>query len=178
MKKLHVLFIALALVFTACSSDDNNTNNDPGDGDVNGELLGLWNAVDVLYTGDTVVEVAGQTIVTDFVGESYDVDFTLEFTENPNEYVSEGSYSVELTSTTLGQTQVFDVPNLEFIGDGTWTRDGNEITTMANGDEGVMTILELTATTLRLGYQTVEVINNQGTLNTTTIDLVTIYSRM
>ncbi|WP_033962077.1 lipocalin family protein [Psychroserpens jangbogonensis] len=176
MKKFNFLFIALTLVLTACSSDDNDNSNDPGD--VNGELIGIWDAVDVLYSGDTVIEVAGQTIVTDFVGESYDVDFTLEFSENPNEFVSEGQYSVELTSTTLGQEQVFDVPNLEFVGDGTWTRDGSQLTTVSNGDEGTMTILELTNTTLRLRYQTVEVINNQGTLNTTTIDLETIYSRM
>ena len=152
MKKLNLLCIALALVLTACSSDDDGGTPPNNTSDV----AGTWIALDVLYSGQTVAEAVGQTITSDFVGDAFDVDYTLTFSENPNVYVSEGSYSVELTTTTLGQTQVFDVENLEFVGDGEWSRNGSELSVTFDGETNVMTILELTDTTLRLGVTETE----------------------
>ncbi|WAC02634.1 hypothetical protein N7U66_02810 [Lacinutrix neustonica] len=117
MKKLNVLLIALFLVLSACTSDDDTT-----DAPIASEsILGTWIGQDVDYTGASTTTGQGQSINSTFVGEAYDVDYTLTFTEDPNQVVSNGSYSIELTTTTLGQTQTNTVENLEFLGNGSWS---------------------------------------------------------
>ncbi|MEM5566856.1 hypothetical protein WNY78_17170 [Psychroserpens sp. AS72] len=128
-KKLNFLFIALALVLTACSGDDDSSPTN-----TSGDLLGTWIGQDVDYTGNSSKTVQGQSFDATFVGEAYDVDYTLTFTENPNEVLSDGSYSIELTTTSLGQTQVDNVENLEFLSNGTWSRTGNELTVVNDGE--------------------------------------------
>ena len=174
MKKFNFLFIVIALLFASCSDDD--SVNDPGD--ISGDLLGTWIGVDVDYTGDSTTEVQGQQFVADFVGEAYDVDYTLTFTENPNEVVANGSYSIELTTTTMGISQVDNVENLEFLNDGSWLRTGNQLSVTTDGETTVATILELTATSLILGSSQTEEINEQGISVTSNIDVIMTYSKL
>ena len=173
MKKINLLFVlVLTLLVASCSSDDDDNSSD-----TSGDILGTWNGVDVEYTGDTTTEGQGQTLVADFVGDAYDVDYTMTFTENPNELTAIGSYSIELTTTVAGQTQVQNVENLEFIGDSTWSISGNELTATSNGETDVLDILELTDTTLKLGLTTTEDLSQQGFIITSNIDVVMTYTR-
>jgi hypothetical protein len=173
MKKLNILFIAFAFILASCSSDDDSSS------DTSGDLVGTWIGQDVDYSGSTVTEIPGQdNLVADFVGEAYDVDYTLTFSENPNELVSEGSYSIELTTTTLGQTQVDNVENLEVLSDGTWSRTGDQLTIVSNGETSTGTILELTDTSLIVEINEVQDISQQGFTITTTVNAITTFTRM
>lgn len=173
MKKLNYLFIALALVLTACSGDDDGGNPS----DTSGDILGTWIGQDVDYTGTSSTSVQGQSINSTFVGEAYDVDYTLTFTENPNEVVSDGSYSIELTTTALGETFTENVENLEFLNSGAWSRSGNQLTITDNGEDTVATIVELTSTMLVLEVSETESVSEQGIDVSTNIDVVVTYTR-
>lgn len=174
MKKLSLLFIVFAL--TSCSSDDIDSS---GNGNIYGDILGTWIGVDVNYSGSTVTEIIGEPSLTaDFVGEAYDVDYTLTFSENPNELVSEGSYSIELTTTTLGQSQTDNVEDLEFLNDGAWDRAGDQLTIVSNGETSVGTILELTDTSLILEIDEVQDISQQGFVINTTLNVIATFTRM
>ncbi|WP_204345340.1 lipocalin family protein [Psychroserpens algicola] len=172
MKKLNLLFIALAMVLTACSSDDTNPPNTEGD------LLGTWIGQDVQYTGTSATEVQGQSITADFVGDAYDVNYTLTFTENPNEVVADGSYSIELTTTALGQSQTQNVEDLEFLNSGTWSRSGNQLSITDNGETTVGTIVELTVNTLKIAVTETEDVVEQGISASSNIDIEMTYTRM
>jgi hypothetical protein len=174
MKKLNYLFIVLALVLTACSSDDDS--NPPGD--TSGDLIGTWIGQDVDYTGSSSTTVQGQSFDATFVGEAYDVDYTLTFTENPNEIISDGSYSIELTTTALGQTQVDNVENLEFLNSGTWTQSGNMLTVISEGNESEATILQLTDTMLVLELIDSQTVVQEGIEVSSTINATVTYTRM
>lgn len=161
-----------SLALTSCSSDDGN-----GGSNTSGDIVGVWIGQDVDYTGSSTTEFQGQSIVADFVGEAYDVDYTLTFSEDPNEVVADGSYSIELTTTVAGQTQVDTVEDLEFLNDGTWSRSGDELTVVSNGETSVLTIVELTDTMLRLATSETEEVTEQGVSITTVVDVEVIYTR-
>ena len=171
-KKTTILFAFIAaLSFNSCSDDSDS------DFDTSGDLIGVWQGVDVDYSGNTVTSFAGQSETSDFVGEAYDVDYTITFTEDPNNVVSDGSYSVELTSTTLGQTNTQNFENLEFLENGSWSKSGNQLSIISNGVEQIMTILELTDTKLTLSITTVEDLSQSGVTITSTLDVITTYTR-
>jgi hypothetical protein len=176
MKNLKFLFLAFTLVvMTSCSSDEDDST--PAN-NVSGELLGTWIGVTVDYTGTTTTEILGQSITVESVGRGYDVDYTVTFAE-PNVLTAVGSYSVELTTTTLGQTEVQNIEDLEFASDGTWSRDGNELLFMTNGNSETQTntITELTATTMTLVSTETTTVVESGFTYVVNIDLIATYVR-
>ena len=145
MKKIFGLFVMSAFLFsiTACDKDDDPVNG--------GNLVGEWKLTDV-HADNGVSETIflGQTITAsyDFHGTDYNI-FT-NFTENPNEFTSSGSYTVITNITTAGQT-VSDTTTVDaFAGTGKWSINGNELTQIFAGDTSTFEILELSDTKLRL----------------------------
>lgn len=172
MKYLNYLCFVPLLVFASCSNDDGDNSSD-----VSGDLLGVWIGQEVDYTGTAVTEYLGQDIVATFVGEGYDVDYALTFSENPNEVITDGTYSLELTTTVLGQTQSENLENVELFGDGAWERSGNVVTIESQGQTAIATILELTANTLILSIETTQDVSQQGLIFNTTVNVVATYTR-
>ncbi len=176
MKIFKLLFLSvLVSTMVACSSDDDS--NDNGGGDTTGDLVATWVGETVNYTGTTVTEAQGQSITSEFVGTGYDVDYTLTFGENPNSISSTGSYSVELVTTTLGQTITQNIENLAWSNLGEWSRVGDEVTFTLNGESDTMTITELTDTSLTFTAVVEQVIEQQGITATTTTNLTTTFSK-
>ena len=170
MKKLSALFIALALILTACSSDDSAT-------EISGSIVGTWKGVSVDYSGTTVTSALGQTINADYVGEAYDIDYSLTFTENPNDLISTGSYSIKLTTTVAGQTTTNNVENLKVISDGTWAINNDELTITTSNGVGVMKIIKLTDSALVL-TATQETDLSQGDVSIISkTDVITTYKK-
>jgi len=143
MKKLSTLFIALVLVLTSCSKDDTIR-------DASGDILGVWHGKSVNYSGTSTTNFEGESFKIDYVGEGYDVDFTLTFTDNPNIVASEGSYGVKLTISALGQSQIENVPDNSFASSANWTKNGNELTILESESTESVTyqIIELTGNSL------------------------------
>lgn len=155
MKKVNILSIALVLILSSCSSD----NSKPQALD---DIVGTWEMIDYGYNGTTVTSAQGQTISTDFVAEAYDINYELTFEENPNNLSAEGSLSIEVTSTTLGQTTTQNSENLSVLEDGMWDILNNELVILTNGEESKMKIEKLTESSLILSIATEEDLSQAG----------------
>ncbi|PKP29715.1 MAG: hypothetical protein CVT99_16085 [Bacteroidetes bacterium HGW-Bacteroidetes-16] len=166
MKKSNLtkvfLLIVLGLTIVSCSKKDDTTNP------TNGEIAGVWNCTAVNYTGTTVTEYLGQSITTDFTGEGYNVDFTFTINENPNVATSNGSYSIKLSSTTMGQTITQNIEDIDFNFTGEWSKDGNTMTVTQGGKSSDANIVKLTDTELEFKIANVETIENSGMTATST----------
>ncbi len=172
MKKLNFLFVALFLVFTSCSKDDDSSS------DTSGDILGKWDMTSYDYVGKTVTSTQGQTLTTDFVGEAFDIDYNIAFEENPNEITSEGSFSLKLTSTVLGQATTQNISNFDVgITSGTWEKNGNEIITKSIRGEANMKIEELTNTSLVLSIEEELDLSQSGFPGTSNIKAVLSFKR-
>ncbi|MDO5980854.1 lipocalin family protein [Flavivirga spongiicola] len=171
MKKLSILFIALTLVLTtSCSSDDASP-------EISGSIIGTWKGISVDYSGTTVTSAQGQSVNTDYVGEAYDIDYSLTFNENPNNLISTGSYSIKLTSTVAGQTTTRTVENLKVLGDGTWKMENNELEIITGNGTGVMKIEKLTESELVLSATEVTDLSQGGVSVISTTDVITTYKK-
>lgn len=175
MRKFNIKKILLLLVTSIllvnCGSDDDSIQ-------ITGDIAGIWNAVSVDYTGTTVTEASGVSITADYVGEGYDVDFTLTISEDPNVIEGEGEYSIELTTTVQGQTFTQFEEDLELLDDpGSWTMSGDTLTMIADGVATDFTITELTESSLIIEATEEEDFSQSGTSITTTINIVLVFTR-
>ncbi|SFZ94253.1 hypothetical protein SAMN05428642_10427 [Flaviramulus basaltis] len=169
MKKFTILFLSLSISLFSCSNDSDNN--------ISADIVGTWIGVDVNYTGSTTTKFQGENVTANFIGEAYDVDYTLTFLENPNTFVSDGSYNIELTTTIDGQTQVDNSENLEFLSGGSWIKVGNQLSVVEDGETIILTIKELTETSMTLTAVEVEEIIDQGIAFSSTVNIVVTYIR-
>ncbi|MFC0604290.1 lipocalin family protein [Winogradskyella pulchriflava] len=180
--KLLVLLVLSLTVFSSCSDDDSDSNS------TSGELLGVWEMVEMEYTGTSVTAVQGQDFTTSYDGVGSNMDTTMEITENPNNLLFSGSYDIDLTFSFVGQTQNQTVSLDDVESVSTWTRSGNTLT--IDGDfatiEGVdlgevqtqdYTIEELTDNTLVLTSSINQVVTNQGVDNDVSIEIYMRFTR-
>lgn len=173
MKITKLPFLALALCFLfACSKKEEmptpKVNSPTTQQEVpkpNNELKGNWQVTDISYAGTSVTSMPGYEASANFTGTGYDLTLTIKFDENPNNYTSNGDYSIRLTTNYNGQSIIQNWPNQSFIYGGIWSKQGNEltVTSQANGIPQKATILELTSTTLKMGYNTTQVTEQNGT---------------
>ena len=141
------------------------------------DLIGTWNAVSVNYTGTTVTEANGVSVQADFVGEGQNIDYTLNFSSNPNELTSDGSYDIELTTTFLNETTTQTFTDIEFASTGEWLLDGDQMTVTSEGVTTIVTVVELTGTSLILNIIDVQTQTANGTTITITTDSTLVYNR-
>lgn len=175
IKKATLLFtVIIAFSFVSCEGDGVEVP-----GNTLESIVGTWAGVDVDYNGETTGTIQGQTISSTFVGVGYDVNYTLTFGENPNSFTTDGSYSIELTTTTLGQTTVQNTENISFLEDGIWEISGDQLTITLNssGQASPGTIVELTDTMLKLSSTTTQSFSQQGANFTTTVETFTTFTR-
>ena len=158
-------FLALALCFMfACSKKEDEPKP-------NNELKGSWKATDISYTGTSTTSVSGFTASSNFTGTGYDLNLTIKFDENPNIYTTSGNYSIKLATNINGQTMNKNYTNQSFLDGGSWSKQGNElsITSKTTGALQKATILELTSTTLKMGYNTSQTTEQNGATVSVTI---------
>lgn len=178
MNKLfkHFLILCVAVSFAACSTDDDNSNNN----DTSGELVGTWDLISLDYNGNTFTSMDGQGFNIDFVGFAENIDYSLTFTENPNEFLAGGSYDINASSTFEGQTTTINESFDGVSSEGTWEQNGNILTvegTLVDAgttlpvnmdiETAPTVISELTDTTLVLTQE----INQEQTANGVTITI-------
>ena len=175
MKKSYlsgsVIIITLLILIAGCKKEN---DNDPT---INASVVGEWTCTAIDYTGTTVTEMSGQSLTTDFVGEGYDVDFTLTFTESPNNVTSDGSYSIKLTTTFYGQSTEQDIEGQSFSYTGTWSMSGSELSITQGGETSVATIQELTDSKLSIYIKDVQTLTNMGATATTTTEMNVSFTR-
>jgi len=156
LKKIVVLFSA-TLLFTSCNSDDAVLQID------NSQILGTWKLIELEENGTTVTTTQGTSITATLSAFGKDIDAELTFTENPNKFVSLGSYVSVITTEVLGQQITQEVPINNFLGSGDWEINGNSMSVSTNGEEDMAEIIELNESRLKLKYTTSEETTLQGT---------------
>ncbi|MEP0265000.1 lipocalin family protein [Dokdonia sp.] len=172
MKFLKLTLIILFTISVAsCSSDDDSSNPSSAN------ISGIWQGESFDYTGTSTTEILGESITTSFVGETENINYTLTFSENPNEVIADGSYDVILTTTLEGQTTTQTVPGIDFLNSGSWELDGNTLTFIVDGEASEATIETLTDNLLVLVISDTQEINQQGVTASTMIDAVLTFTR-
>lgn len=185
MKIMKLTYVFLfALFIASCGSDDSNETTDPmndettddtddSSDDMNDDsssIVGMWEVISIDASGISTVEIAGQTIETNFVGEGIDLNYTVTFTEDPNEVTADGEYNIELTTTVAGQSITETIPGILFIDSGSWVIEGDQITITSNDMDSTGTITTLTDTTLTIEVDTEVVIEQQGVETIATVN--------
>lgn len=161
MKITKLLLLSIAVIFLSCSEDDPKPTSEG--------MVGAWTITAVDYRGTTTTSALGTNIKADFTGTGKDMNLTTTFNANPNTVVSEGSYTIVLTTTVMGQTSTDEHPFEEVVTDGTWTLSGNKLTFIdANGSQDA-TILQQTSTTLKMKVDIKESETSQGVTVTTDV---------
>lgn len=172
MKIFKLTLIALFVAtITSCSSDDDNSST------ISAGITGTWQGESFDYSGSTTTEILGESITADFVAETENIDYTLTFSENPNEVVADGSYDVVLTTTVAGQTTTQAVPGTDFLNSGSWDLTNTTLTFMVDGETSEATVQTLTDNLLVLVISETQDISQQGITATTTIDALLTFTR-
>jgi len=164
-------FIFLTLI--ACSKDEDTSQSV----DL-ASLKGTWNLVSLSCTdGTSTIEILGQKSTSTFVISSKDHQATVSFGQNPNTFVSQGSYTSVITTNTAGVKETQEVPFEDFTSTGTWKLDGNTLIISSPGtDDQKAEITKLDANNLEykvLVNQTVEELGFQITSKGTYITKLT-----
>ena len=139
MKLLRTLTICTALIiFYGCSSDDSGG----GSAEVF-ELAGNWRILSYSYNGSKTVIDVENVIHSSFTGEGWEMDMNTQFSTNPNNFSTVGTYFVDhLVTDSEGNEQLyFGVFEIDDVG--TWVRNNNDIsfTIDDNTNQGYISIL-------------------------------------
>mgnify|MGYP001815075133 CR=1 FL=1 len=151
MKKNNLVFIIFILILSSCSSDGSSSSNSVN----SGGLIGEWEMVDYLLSGTTEVTDQDGTVISEVLSKGLDYNHTITFSENPNDFIAEGDFSVETTTTTNGEasTEILEAQSFGSICDGlgTWEMIDDElITTNENNEIVIMKVEELNTSSLVL----------------------------
>ncbi|TNJ46411.1 lipocalin family protein [Tamlana fucoidanivorans] len=171
MKKLIILSLILFVTFS-CSKDSESENSK-----ISASIIGVWQGTGMTYDGTVESSESGQTIKADFTGEGFNMNNTLTFNENPNTLVSKGSYGLKLTYTINGFTTTEEINETNFIEDGTWSLEGDQLFVTNNGETTIMKILELSNHKLIISFSETEVIEEEGVIATTNFKGTFVFKR-
>lgn len=163
MRKLSILFVVIALTLNSCSSNDDSS-------DTNVSIVGTWEmtSFDGSGTGTTTIQMLPVTF--NINANSFNENYQLTFTENPNELTSQGTFGLSIEISALGQSMtetIDDAESLLPISDtatSEWSLTGNQLTLMANGETVSLTVMELTETNLTLLVAIDEQVDANGTV--------------
>ncbi|MCR9250209.1 MAG: hypothetical protein NXI20_07270 [bacterium] len=167
MKKLlYSLFILSAFVFVSCDDEEGASS-----------VVGEWQLSDLDYTYTTTTSFFGIELTLVGTGTGYDMNSTINFTDNPNEFTGSGNYSVELTYNVEGQTYTENVENAPFDVDGTWELDGDNLILVANGETSVLTVVSYSEKEVVLSQKETQTFTEDGAEVTAEIDAEFIFTR-
>jgi len=135
MKK--ILFAITILIFVSCMDNEENINP------VVSDFIGTWNLTSLEIVGNNTVSYDNISYTTMTTNFGKDFDFTITFSENPNEYTTTGKFTSVLEyeeSSLIGlQNQEYEVTAEESLDSGTWAIEDNKLT-IENGFEELIDI--------------------------------------
>ena len=141
MKHLNKLLIFLLISCIVSCSDDSASNEDKP-----ASIIGTWNIDEMHYFGNS----SDGTTDSEFTGIGKEIAYTIIFSENPKEINSGGSYIIERTTTTNGQTTVYDDVKNSSATITPWNQEGDQLSAFPINGGRPTTIVTLNETTLEL----------------------------
>lgn len=166
MKITKLLMLSVAVIFLSCGDDDPMPTSSG--------MVGNWTVTAVDYRGTTTMSALGTNIKSDFTGTGKDMTVNTVFNENPNTVNSQGSYTIVLRTTTMGQTATEERTFDEVVTNGSWSLSGKKLTITDSHGPQEATILEQTSTALKIRVDVKESETNLGI--TVTTDLHVTYT--
>jgi hypothetical protein len=149
MKHKILPLLAITIFAFSCSKDDETPSFDET------LLPGTWEILDLDYAGTTTTTAMGVSVDATFEGTMVESTMEVIFTGDPNEFESSGSCTIDLKTTTMGQTVTTPSIIPYFMLDGNWTIEGDKLKVSDSGSAvEEATILQLDATTLVLQIDT------------------------
>jgi hypothetical protein len=170
MKITKFLLLSLAVIFLSCSEDEDPIPTSEG-------MVGHWAITALDYKGTTTTTAQGVSIKADFTGTGKDMDLITTFNSNPNTVTSEGSYTIVLKTTSMGQSTTDEYEMDETVTDGTWTLNGKTLTVTSDFGPQTATILEQTSTTLKLKAEVSENQSDQGITVSSKIEAIYTFTK-
>ncbi|NJN24966.1 MAG: hypothetical protein HC819_02770 [Cyclobacteriaceae bacterium] len=153
--------LSIAILVFSCSKDDEKPSIDET------LLPGTWEILDLDYTGTTTTTAMGISVGSTFVGTIVENTVEINITSDPNEFTSSGSYTMDVKSTSMGQTVTTQIIVPYMIQDGNWTIEGDKFKVSDSGSAvEEATILQLDATTfiLQIDSKTSAMVNGFSTV--------------
>jgi hypothetical protein len=170
MKITKFLLLSLAVIFLSCSEDEDPIPTSEG-------MVGDWAITALDYKGTTTTTAQGVSIKADFTGTGKDMDLITTFNSNPNTVTSEGSYTIVLKTTSMGQSTTDEYEMDETVTDGTWALNGKTLTVTSDFGPQTATILEQTSTTLKLKAEVSENQSDQGITVSSQIEAIYTFTK-
>ncbi len=163
-----ILVLLLVIQFTSgCKKDEVNSPV---------KMVGTWKMTD-LNTDDGESsyydDFFEDTISYTYMFHAKNFNTTTTFTENPNEFTSDGSYTLVLTTNFFGVMNTTETTVQAFAGTGTWSIQGNTFTQNFGGSTSEFEILSLSDNELKLKEELNVLVDDQGT---TVHNVATVYS--
>lgn len=165
MKITKLFFLSLVVILFSCDKEEDPLPTSEG-------MEGEWTITGINYSGTTTTSAFGLSATVNHTGTGKNMDLTTTFTRDPNTVASEGSYTIEVKNTALGQTVTEELHFTEVLIDGTWTLEGRTLTIANTGIEQEATVTRQTSTALELRININESETAQGTTVATNIQIV------
>src|SRR5687767_5334045 len=117
MKIAKLLLLSISVILFSCGEDDEPMPTSQA-------MVGSWAITAVEYKGTTTTTAQGMNLKADFTGTGKDMTLTSTFAASPNTVTTQGSYTIVLKTTMMGQTDTEEYTVDEIFSDGTWSLDG------------------------------------------------------
>lgn len=188
MKIFKLLLLLAAFTFLASCSKDDDTPPAPPVEEPTG-IAGEWQLEEYDYSGSSTVSHQDFTYTSGYEAVAKNINVKLIIETEPNTWQTEGNYTLELTTTADGETQVREIVVSNLGNAGSFILDEDqffpdnqnesfpepgEINPM---DMSTFTIEELTASRLVLSFSERHASTENGMQAETVIEGIQVYSR-
>ncbi len=173
MKKLQlILFFAAGALFVSCEKEEAGTAEVAVEQQ---SLLGTWDVTGYeIEEGTSTTETSGQKLTQNYTSYGKDYDMTVVFNDDPKTVVSDGSYTIVITYTLLGQEYTQEAPAYSALESSSWEVDGSEIIMTNDGKETRAILTEASDNKLVLEMDYNEVVEADASSKITTTGKLTV----
>lgn len=166
MKLLKIAALCFCVVFIqSCGEDESIEPFESAD------LVGTWNMTDFDTSGTISYTIEGVPIPVQIDGTGKDIDAFVEFTEDPNQFTSSGSYTIVLTTSGTGfAPEISETTVDQLFSNGAWSLGQSKLVLSTVGEASQdLEVLTLTESELTLQFEetideVVDGVNAEGSI--------------
>lgn len=185
--KASMLLLAFTILFS-CSKDDDPSPTPPVEEPTG--IEGEWQLEEYDYSGSSTVSHEEFTYTSSYVAVAKNLNVKLIIDTEPNTWSTEGNYTLELTTTEDGETEIREIVVSNLANAGSFVLNDDEFLPENQNagfpepgeinpmDISKFTIKELTATRLVLSFDESHSTSENGMQGETTVEGTQVYKRL